>query len=169
MHLASASQLMAPNTVWALALLFGMVPNAAYAVFLLIKRGTWRNFCRSCSPQFRDDRSIADGASSAEAARALLALDVCNYALAALMGGCWFTANICYSVGAEMLGEQGPVLGWAIFICGMILVANVAGFLLREWEGVELWTIVLQIVGLALVCSAIVCLSLAGLYATKAD
>jgi L-rhamnose-H+ transport protein len=158
---------MAPNTVWALALLFGMLPNAAYSIYLLLRKGTWRNFCRSCSPQFR--ASVPDGgASSAEAARKLFVLDVCNYALAALMGVFWFTANICYSVGAEMLGEQGPVLGWAIFICGMILVANVAGFLLKEWQGVETWTIIVQLAGLALVCSAIVCLSLAGLYA-KAD
>ena len=64
-----------------------------------------------------------------------------------------------------MLGPEGPIIGWAIFICGMILVANVFGFILNEWKDTQSWTKLVQVFGLVLVCSAIVCLSLAGYYA----
>ena len=162
-----ASKVMAPNTVWALALLFGMIPNALYPAFLLVKRGTWRNFCRCCSPGFRTSVTASEFQllTSKAIAKKLFVQDIVNLFTSAMMGLLWFSANILYSVGAEMLGPEGPIIGWAIFICGMILVANVFGFILNEWKGTQSWTKLVQVFGLVLVCSAIVCLSLAGYYA----
>lgn len=77
----------------------------------------------------------------------------------ALMGVIWFVATIPYGMGAYYLGRLGTSVGWAVNIAFSLVVANVFGFLTREWTGAParslraLWT------GLAVLIASIVLLA----------
>jgi hypothetical protein len=115
----NASKLMAPNTVWALAVSFGMLPQALYCIVLLCRNGTWRNFCRACAParfsggggrRGRGDELRDASALAPASALALFCSDLCNALCALTSGALWFGSNIFYSVGAEKMGEHGEFI-----------------------------------------------------------
>jgi len=76
---------------------------------LQIKRGTWR---KNFGPEAGHD-----------------------WLMGVSMGIIWFLATIPYGMGALYLGRLGTSVGWAVNIASSLLVANVFGFLTREWTG----------------------------------
>ena len=76
---------------------------------LQIKRGTWR---KNVGPHAAHD-----------------------WGMGVLMGAIWFVATIPYGMGAYYLGRLGTSVGWAVNIASSLIVANVFGFLTREWKG----------------------------------
>lgn len=113
--------------VWPVALLGGLVPNAAYSVWLLNRNHTWKCFREPWSP---------------------------DVWLGCLMGVFWMGAVALYGVSSVYLGVLGTSVGWALFQIFMIMTANVSGVLTGEWKVApaaarrELWT------GLALLAIA---------------
>lgn len=102
---------LAGNSIWALALLGGFIPNAGYAVYLLAKNKTWGEY-------------TAVGTST-------------GYWLgAAVMGVLWYGGVSIYGMGASQMGARlGTVLGWPIFMSIVIVIGNVWGALTGEWKG----------------------------------
>ncbi len=47
----------------------------------------------------------------------------------------WFLATIPYGLGAYYLGRLGTSVGWALYMAFTLLVANLFGFMNREWTG----------------------------------
>ncbi len=92
--------------VWPVALASGLIPNVAYAVFLLYKNRSWK-FLKH-SPQ-----------------DALLSM---------LMGLLWIGAVTIYGLSTRYLGRLGDAAGWAIYQIVMVLTANAAGILAGEWK-----------------------------------
>jgi L-rhamnose-H+ transport protein len=92
--------------VWPVALAGGLIPNAAYALFLLRRNRSWGKF----------ENSWKDGLWSA------------------LMGLLWIGAVAIYGVATRFLGHLGDSAGWAIYQITMVLAANVAGVLFGEWR-----------------------------------
>ena len=76
---------------------------------LQIKRGTWRK-------NFGPDAAF-------------------DWLNGALMGVIWFVATIPYGMGAYYLGRLGTSVGWAVYMAFTLLVANLFGFISREWTG----------------------------------
>jgi L-rhamnose-H+ transport protein len=101
---------------------------------LQIKRGTWRNNFGSES-----------------------GFDWWN---GAMMGAIWFVATIPYGMGAYYLGRLGTSVGWAIYLASTLIVANVIGFLTREWRGASVRTIRTLCAGLAILIAMIVVLAI---------
>jgi len=76
---------------------------------LQIKRGTWR---KNFGPDAAHD-----------------------WLMGVLMGVLWFIATIPYGMGAYYLGRLGTSVGWAMYMAFTLLVANIFGFINREWTG----------------------------------
>jgi L-rhamnose-H+ transport protein len=100
---------------------------------LQIKRGTWR---KNFGPGIGYD-----------------------WLMGVLMGVIWFVATIPYGMGAYYLGRLGTSVGWALSIASSLIVANLFGFLTREWEGAPARAIRTLYAGLAVLIAAIVVLA----------
>lgn len=105
----SSASFRANSPIWALAMLGGFLPNAAYCVYLLTRNGTWDRF-----RHHNDNR----------------------YWLWALVMGALFAAGItAYGVGASQLGKLGTTVAWLVFVATGILIANLWGIAWKEWQG----------------------------------
>jgi hypothetical protein len=81
------------------------------------------------------------------------------------MGLLWFGGNIAYGVGGSLIpGTSGAVIGWPIFMVGMVLCANVTGVLYGEWSGTSTKTTYYLVFGLAtlLVATVVIAFGKAG-------
>ena len=77
------------------------------------------------------------------------------------MGLLWFAGNILYGVGGALVpGNTGAVIGWPIFMVGMVLCANVTGILYGEWSGTSSKTTLYLVAGLATLLVATVVIAL---------
>jgi L-rhamnose-H+ transport protein len=104
-----ASETLATNTIWVLALGAGFLPNAGYSVLLLNRNRTWGLYGGGAPPLY--------------------------WLGASVMGLLWFGGISIYGMGGAALGKLGAVVGWPIFMAMVILTANVWGVLTGEWRG----------------------------------
>jgi L-rhamnose-H+ transport protein len=96
----------AAYAVWPVGLAGGLIPNAAYSLWLLAKNRTWALF-HSAPPDFL--RS-------------------------SLMGVLWMGAFALYGMSATYLGALGTSVGWGLLQIFMIMTATIAGVLTGEWK-----------------------------------
>jgi L-rhamnose-H+ transport protein len=101
---------------------------------LQVKRGTWR-------------RNFGPGAAY-------------DWGNGALMGAIWFVGTIPYGMGAYYLGRLGTSVGWAMWTASTLIIANVFGFITREWKGAPARAVRTLHAGLAILITAIVLLAL---------
>jgi L-rhamnose-H+ transport protein len=134
---AGASPSMASNAVWSLALTGGLLPNAAYCLYLLQKNRTWPLY-----------RAPAAGAG--------------YWFGASLMGLVWFGGLVVYGMGATVLGPLGGIVGWPVFMAINITVANVWGALSGEWKGASRRSYAYSLVGIAILFVAIAVIGAGG-------
>ncbi|MGA2808504.1 MAG: L-rhamnose/proton symporter RhaT [Terracidiphilus sp.] len=102
-----ASPKVAGYAVWPIALLGGLIPNAAYSCWLLSRNRTWRYFRCAWRP---------------------------DVWFGCLMGVLWMGAFAVYGVSSVYLGALGTSVGWALFQIFMIMTANLSGVLTGEWK-----------------------------------
>jgi L-rhamnose-H+ transport protein len=121
------------HAIWAVAFLGGFVSNAGYAALKLVRN---RSFSL-----FRKGNSVSGP-------------------LSALMGVLFCAGFLLYGQGATVLGVLGPVVGWPVFQATTIMASTVAGAASGEWRGADKRFVGLNIVGLAILVSAIVVLSI---------
>jgi hypothetical protein len=100
---------------------------------LQIRRGTWR---KNFGPHAAHD-----------------------WMMGVLMGAIWFVATIPYGMGAYYLGRLGTSVGWAVNIAFSLVVANIFGFLTREWTGAPKRSLRTLYSGLTVLIAAIVLLA----------
>jgi L-rhamnose-H+ transport protein len=102
-----ASPSVAGYAVWPIALLGGLIPNAAYSFWLLSRNRTWKYFRGAWRPEV---------------------------GFGCLMGVLWMGAFAIYGVSSVYLGVLGTSVGWALFQIFMIMTANLSGVLTGEWR-----------------------------------
>ena len=93
--------------VWPVALFGGLIPNLAYALWLLRRNGTAACFRKNWLP---------------------------DAFMGGLMGLLWMGAFAMYGVSSVYLGSLGTSVGWALFQIFMIMTANLSGLLTGEWR-----------------------------------
>ena len=99
----------ANSPIWALAMLGGFLPNFFYCFYLLLRKGTWK--------QFQQPRTA-------------------HYWIWGILMGAIFAAGVTlYGVGASNLGKLGTTVAWLVFIAAGILIANFWGVITGEWKG----------------------------------
>lgn len=132
-----APETMKLNAIYCVSIAAGGIPNLLYTGFTVARNGDW---------------PMKHGAGAF----------VKNVLLAATMGILWFGSNVAFGAAASMLGDLGTVVGFPIYIIGMVIVANVSGIVQGEWKGAgskaKLWSGV----GLVLLVLAIGACWLAG-------
>ncbi|HYK37821.1 L-rhamnose/proton symporter RhaT [Alloacidobacterium sp.] len=101
-----ASTSTAVFAVWPVALAGGLVPNLAYAVYLLCKNKSWGKLMHTVQDAF----------------------------LSLLMGLLWIGAVAIYGLSTRYLGRLGDSAGWAIYQIAMILTATTGGIVVGEWK-----------------------------------
>jgi L-rhamnose-H+ transport protein len=101
------SRFTATNVIWVLMLGAGALPNLAYCIFLLSRNRTLS--------RFREDAGR-------------------SFALSAAMGLLWGASIFLYGAATPLLGDIGPSVGWPLSLAVGLLVANLMGLLLREWQ-----------------------------------
>ena len=128
-HQGAASGMEA-NAIWVPALAGGFLINAGYAIYRLCKNKTWGRYTAVGTPAW-------------------------DWIGSALMGLLWFGGLSIYGMGAAILGPLGGVVAWPVFMCTVILTANVNGFLSGEWKGAKSSSLALSWAGLLLLIVAI--------------
>ena len=123
----------AANAIWVVVGTAGFVPNFVYCAYLLNTKSTWRVFALA-SPNY--------------------------WVLAPAMGFMWLSGTVLYGVGANSLGPLGPVIGWPLLMCSMVLTATFWGFFAGEWRGVGGSPLRIMAMGLSALVVAIVVLGL---------
>jgi L-rhamnose-H+ transport protein len=119
------------NAIWVPAMAGGFLINAGYAVYLLFKNKTWGQFTSQGTTAW-------------------------HWIGSALMGVLWFGGMSIYGIGTAIMGPLGKVVAWPVFMCVVIVTANVNGLLSGEWKGAKTSSIALAWGGIALLVLAIV-------------
>ena len=101
----------ASMVAWLLVLSGGFLANFLYAMFLLLKNNTYRDYVKSGSM------------------RSMLAT--------ILAAAGFFAAIALYGQAAAMMGNMGPVVGWILFNSIALIVSNLWGIRTGEWTGAE--------------------------------
>jgi hypothetical protein len=83
-----------------------------------------------------------------------------DWMMGVLMGGIWFLATIPYGLGAYYLGRLGTSVGWAVYLAFTLLVANIFGFMTREWTSAPPQALRKLYAGLSVLIVAIVVLAI---------
>lgn len=123
-------EVFASSALWAPFLTVGCLVNAGYALYLMRKRKTGRDFFHPDTPR--------------------------NLVLGALMGLLWIGGVYLYSMGAATLGSYGVVVGWVLFMSSLILTGNLWGIFKGEWKGAPRAARSLLNLGLFVLMAAIV-------------
>jgi L-rhamnose-H+ transport protein len=129
-----ASRAYSVNAVWPAMLAGGFTVNAAYCIFLMIRRRSAARFAHSV---------------------------LTNLSLALAMAVLWSGSNFVYGAGARGMGPLGLVLGWPIYMAAIVLTANAWGVLTGEWRGAgrraAAWAVagsLLLVAGISVIASA---------------
>lgn len=133
-----AAKAMGVNAIYAVSIATGSLPCLSYCGFRMVQQGT--------NPFAYSLRSWIHAVSTAT-----------------LMSTLWLGSNIAYGVATvELAGDLGAVVGWPIYIIGMVIFANIGGILSGEWRKACLPAKLWMGFGLAVLCLAVVAVGLAG-------
>lgn len=125
----------AGNAVWLLVANAGYFPSLLYCLFLLNKNDSWACF------------QIGG---------------LKHWLLTSSMALMWISGTVLYGVGANLIGDLGPVIGWPLLMSTMVLIANFWGFVAGEWKGVQGSPIRLTTAGLTILVAAMFMLGWSG-------
>lgn len=98
------------NAIWVVVANAGFIPNLLYCAYLLKSHSSWNVFTQGT---------------------------ISYWLLAPAMGLMWISGTVFYGIGANLTGALGPVIGWPLLMCSMILTATFWGFFAGEWRGVR--------------------------------
>jgi L-rhamnose-H+ transport protein len=94
---------------WVVVLAGAYVMNAGYALFLLLKNGSFSSFKTA-------------GATQA-------------YKWAVIAGLLWFAALAVFGQGAALMGQLGTIIAWPMLLGLALIVSTALAFALGEWKG----------------------------------
>eukprot|EP01062_Namystynia_karyoxenos_P024489 TRINITY_DN19556_c0_g2_i1.p1 TRINITY_DN19556_c0_g2~~TRINITY_DN19556_c0_g2_i1.p1 ORF type:complete len:419 (+),score=137.95 TRINITY_DN19556_c0_g2_i1:77-1333(+) len=136
---------LAGNLTLALTVASGFLANALACLLRLHRYDSWGLFFRDRG----EERVTARGAAT-------------TVLVTATMGAMWFFGTALYNIGAQKLGDLGTVLGWPLFMDGMILTANISGVVRGEWSGTSRRARAYMGLSLAVLLGAVVIIGAAG-------
>ena len=99
----------ANNAIWAPAVTSGAIVNILFCLWLLRRNRSGNRFFQGGGLR--------------------------PWLLAVSMGVLWMGGIAAYGMGAALMGQLGPVLGWPLFMSTVIITANIWGTITGEWKG----------------------------------
>jgi L-rhamnose-H+ transport protein len=124
-----SSEFNAANAVWSLAVSLGALPSLVWCSWRLSRMRKWELFS---GPRRRR-----------------------NALLCVSMGLLWIAGTVFYGAAAGKLGPLGPVVGWPIYMSGIILTASFWGWVTGEWRGVSRFPVAVMSAGVVIIVAAI--------------
>ncbi len=118
------------NVTYVVLLWGGLTTNLIWCMILNAKNKTFKNYVDVSTPLKR------------------------NYLLSALAGTMWFLQFFFYGMGESKLGNGAS--SWILHMAFIILVANMWGFILKEWQGVSSKTRVTIIAGVFIIIASVI-------------
>ena len=125
--------LRASNAVWSLAISAGSLPNLLWAVMKLKRTHAWGVYRVGASKR--------------------------NFILCVVMAVLWIGGTVLYGGATNLLGRLGAVVGWPIYMSGMILTNNFWGWITDEWKGVRGSPVTVMFAGIFIQLASMVLLS----------
>jgi L-rhamnose-proton symport protein (RhaT) len=125
---------LAALTVWIVIFWGGFMASGSYAIYLLFKNRTWKNFV---------------GASTGH-----------DLAMSFLMALFHFLILFFYGMAAYHLGRLGTSVGWASHMSVSLVLANLLGFMTGEWNNSSQRSRGWLYAGLSLIIGGIVILAI---------
>ncbi|MDB5232440.1 MAG: L-rhamnose/proton symporter RhaT [Chitinophagaceae bacterium] len=117
------------NVTYVVLLWGGLTTNLIWCVILNARNKTFKNYTDKLTPLKK------------------------NYLLAALAGTTWFLQFFFYGMGESKLGNGAS--SWILHMAFIILIANMWGFVLKEWKGVSGKTRTTIILGVAIIIASV--------------
>lgn len=111
------------NVTYVVLLWGGLTTNLIWSMILNARNGTYTNYTDNKTPLVK------------------------NYVFSALAGTTWFLQFFFYGMGESKLGNGAS--SWILHMAFIILIANVWGIVLKEWNGVSKKTKTTIIAGIA--------------------
>ncbi len=102
-----ASPLNAANAQWAFTVTFGYLPNLLLSVLMFTRRRAWKSFLTG-PPSY--------------------------WVLAPLMAVMFIGGTALYGMGAGLMGDIGPVIGWPVYMSISIVAGVFWGWATGEWS-----------------------------------
>jgi L-rhamnose-H+ transport protein len=124
-HTGEGEFLYRNNVVYVVLLWGGLTTNLIWCLILNIRNKSFGDYTNRSTPLVK------------------------NYLFSAIAGTTWFLQFFFYGMGESKLGN-GPS-SWILHMAFIILVANVWGLLLKEWQGVRVKTTRTIIAGIAII------------------
>jgi L-rhamnose-H+ transport protein len=129
-----ATSVAAVNAIWVVALAGGFLSNGGYSLFRLVRYRTW--------PDYK-----LPGTAS-------------HWWLTVAMGVLFTGGLLLYGWGGNAMGALGAAVGWPVYQAAMILTSPLLGIATGEWKDVDSVFIRWNCLGLAILITAIVVLSI---------
>eukprot|EP00029_Vermamoeba_vermiformis_P013900 TRINITY_DN8857_c0_g1_i1.p1 TRINITY_DN8857_c0_g1~~TRINITY_DN8857_c0_g1_i1.p1 ORF type:complete len:260 (-),score=16.57 TRINITY_DN8857_c0_g1_i1:16-795(-) len=107
--------------------------NFIWAVLLLSKNGNWGRFFRTIG-----NRSLWF-----------------TYCMSALMGVLSYAGLLLLGFANRIL-DDGMVTAWMFYVCAVIFASQLYGLISKEWQGVDLKSIIILLIGLLCAIGAVI-------------
>lgn len=108
---AGVNPLMQNNIIFVVILWGGFTTNFLSCIYIALKEKSYSDYTEPSKPLFK------------------------NYIFSAIAGTMWFLQFFFYGMGESKMGNGAS--SWILHMCSYILVANIWGYILKEWEGVQ--------------------------------
>lgn len=128
-HPGNVKFLYGNNVIFVVILWGGLTTNFIWCMILNARNKTFGDYVNTKTPLLR------------------------NYLFSALAGTTWFLQFFFYGMGESKLGNGAS--SWILHMSFIILVANMWGFISKEWKGVSKKTLYTIIAGVALIILAV--------------
>ena len=133
-----ANPVFATYAVWMVVLTAGFIPNLTYCSYLLLRNHTW--------PLYSAHGRLREAA------------------LCLAMAALWLGGVFGYGMGSRFLKGSGTSFGFAVVICATVLISNLLGLFMGEWEGTTRRTRHLLAGAVATVLLSLIVLALGGIF-----
>lgn len=120
---------MAENAIWPPVLFAGSIPGIIFSLALISKARSVGEFRRPGTKSY--------------------------WLIVTMMAILWFASVSIYGLEVNRIGNLGPIVGWPVFMSGILMFSFVWSVVTGEWKGTRTRSVVLMLSGLALQAGAI--------------
>jgi L-rhamnose-H+ transport protein len=123
------------NAVLVVILLGGFATNAIWCGYLIISKGSWKDYLSKDAPLVK------------------------NFSFAALAGVTWYLQFMFYGMGSTKMGDY-DFTSWTLHMSFIIIASNIWSLVLKEWKGAERKTVGTLVAGILVIAFSTVLIGL---------
>jgi L-rhamnose-H+ transport protein len=132
---SGAASLWVNNATLVVILLGGFVTNALWCGYLLVSKGSWKDFANKEAPRAK------------------------NISFAAVAGVTWYLQFMFYGMGSTKMGAY-DFTSWTLHMSFIIIASNLWSLYLKEWKGADRKTVRTLVTGIVVIALSTVLIGL---------